>query len=131
MRMMSPCSPPQPPTPDSNSTGRKVFCVKFQKEMAGLDAPPWPGELGQRIYENVSLEAWRLWEERLKMILNEYRLMPWPSDVAVRGSRFVGRGFSPGVIQGSAAEPRYRSAASRAPRSARQELRHVVLPARK
>ena len=31
-----------------------VFCVKFQKELPGLDAPPWPGELGQRIYENVS-----------------------------------------------------------------------------
>ena len=44
--------------------------------MPGLDAPPWPGELGQRIYDNISVEAWRLWEERMKMILNEYRLMP-------------------------------------------------------
>jgi Fe-S cluster biosynthesis and repair protein YggX len=59
------------------SSGRLVKCVKFQKELPGLDAPPWPGELGQRIYENVSAEAWRLWEERMKMILNEYRLMPW------------------------------------------------------
>ena len=57
-----------------------VFCKKFQKEMPGLDAPPWPGELGQRIYDNISAEAWKLWEERMKMILNEYRLMPWQKE---------------------------------------------------
>ena len=56
------------------------MCVKFQKELPGLDAPPWPGELGQRIYENVSAQAWKLWEERMKMILNEYRLMPWQKE---------------------------------------------------
>ena len=55
-------------------------CVKFQKESSGLDDPPWPGELGQRIYDNVSAEAWKLWEERMKMILNEYRLMPWQKE---------------------------------------------------
>ncbi len=55
-------------------------CVKFQKDMPGLDAAPWPGEIGQRVYENVSAEAWKLWEERQKMILNEYRLMPWQKE---------------------------------------------------
>ena len=55
-------------------------CVKFQKELPGLDTPPWPGELGQRVYENVSGQAWKLWEERMKMILNEYRLMPWQKE---------------------------------------------------
>ena len=68
------------PVPVANQSGRKVFCVKFQKEMPGLDAPPWPGEVGQRLYENVSAEAWKLWEERQKMILNEYRLMPWQKE---------------------------------------------------
>ena len=63
-----------------NTSGRKVFCVKFQKEMPGLDQPPWPGEIGQRIYENVSAQAWKLWEDRQKMILNEYRLMPWQKE---------------------------------------------------
>ena len=58
---MSPCAPPVPPEPTKNKSGRTVFCSKFQKEMPGLDAPPWPGELGQRIFDNVSLEAWRLW----------------------------------------------------------------------
>ena len=66
--------------PGENSSGRKVFCAKFQKDLPGLDAPPWPGDLGQRIYENISLDAWKLWEERMKMILNEYRLMPWQKE---------------------------------------------------
>jgi Fe-S cluster biosynthesis and repair protein YggX len=57
-----------------------VFCVKFQREMPGLDTPPWPGELGQRVYEHVSAEAWRMWEDRMRMILNEYRLMPWQKE---------------------------------------------------
>ncbi len=77
---MSPCSPPGAPEPVGNRSGRTVQCVKFQKELPGLDAPPWPGELGQRIYENVSLEAWRLWEDRMKMILNEYRLLPFQKE---------------------------------------------------
>ena len=53
----------------------KVFCVKFQKEMAGLDEIPFEGHpLGQRIYDNVSKEAWKLWVEHMKMLMNEYRL---------------------------------------------------------
>ncbi len=60
--------------------GRTVFCVKFQRQLPGLDQPPWPGELGQRIYEHVSAEAWRGWEDRMRMILNEYRLMPWQKE---------------------------------------------------
>ena len=63
-----------------NKSGRIVFCQKFQKELPGLDAPPWPGELGQRIYDNISAQAWKLWEDRMKMILNEYRLMPWQKE---------------------------------------------------
>lgn len=55
---------------------RMVKCVKFGRELPGLEEPPWAGELGQRIYENVSEEAWKLWLEHLKMIINEYRLMP-------------------------------------------------------
>ena len=55
--------------------GRKVFCVKFQREMPGLDEVPFEGHpLGQRIYDNVSKEAWKLWIDHMKMIMNEYRL---------------------------------------------------------
>jgi Fe-S cluster biosynthesis and repair protein YggX len=81
MPNMSVCGGPTSPEPPAgNRSGRTVFCQKFQKEMPGLDAQPWPGELGQRVYENISAEAWKLWEERMKMILNEYRLMPWQKE---------------------------------------------------
>ena len=80
-RGMANCAPtPQNAAPSGNTSGRTVQCVKFQKELPGLDAPPWPGELGQRVYEKVSTQAWKLWEERMKMILNEYRLMPWQKE---------------------------------------------------
>jgi Fe-S cluster biosynthesis and repair protein YggX len=68
-------SGPVPPPAVESPNARKVFCVKFQKEMAGLDEAPFDGHpLGQRIYENVSKEAWKLWIEQMKMIMNEYRL---------------------------------------------------------
>jgi Fe-S cluster biosynthesis and repair protein YggX len=54
---------------------RIVFCVKFQRELPGLDEVPFDGHpLGQKIYENVSKEAWRMWVDHMKMIMNEYRL---------------------------------------------------------
>jgi len=59
---------------------RKVFCAKLKKELPGLEEPPWPGELGQRIYERVSADAWTEWEDRMRMILNEYRLLPWQKE---------------------------------------------------
>ena len=53
----------------------RVFCVKFQREMEGLNEVPFDGHpLGQKIYENVSKEAWKMWVDRMKMIMNEYRL---------------------------------------------------------
>ncbi|MDA1314579.1 MAG: oxidative damage protection protein [Acidobacteria bacterium] len=55
---------------------RMVKCVKFGKELPGLDETPFDGDLGQRIYDNVSKDAWRMWAEHLKMIINEYRLNP-------------------------------------------------------
>ncbi|MBI1895710.1 MAG: oxidative damage protection protein [Acidobacteria bacterium] len=64
-----------PPEPVEEEIGkRRIFCVKFQREMTALDEPPFDNPLGQRIYENVSKEAWRLWLEHMKMIMNEYRL---------------------------------------------------------
>ena len=59
---------------------RMVHCVKLGLDLPGLTEQPWPGELGQRIYEHVSARAWKLWEDRMKMILNEYRLMPWQTE---------------------------------------------------
>lgn len=53
---------------------RTVFCVKLKKDAEGLATPPYPGDLGRRIYENVSAEAWKGWLEHQKMLVNEYRL---------------------------------------------------------
>ncbi|MGD8515227.1 MAG: oxidative damage protection protein [Granulosicoccaceae bacterium] len=50
---------------------RTVQCVVTNKQAEGLDKPPYPGELGQRIYDNVSKEGWQQWLERLTMIINE------------------------------------------------------------
>ncbi len=51
-----------------------VKCVKLGRELEGLDKSPYPGELGQRIYENVSKEAWKMWIEHQTMVINEYGL---------------------------------------------------------
>jgi Fe-S cluster biosynthesis and repair protein YggX len=56
--------------------GRTVFCVKFQRDLPGLDEPPFDNELGQRIYEHVSRDAWAMWVDHCKILLNEYRLNP-------------------------------------------------------
>ena len=53
---------------------RIVQCVKLGREAEGLDFPPYPGELGKRIYENVSKAAWQGWLEHQKMLVNENRL---------------------------------------------------------
>lgn len=55
---------------------RTVQCVVLGTEAEGLDHPPYPGELGQRIYENVSKEGWQRWVRHQTMLLNEYRLTP-------------------------------------------------------
>ena len=54
-----------------------VFCVRYKKEMEGLEEPPFDSEFGQKIYKNVSQAAWGEWVDRQKMLLNEYRLQPW------------------------------------------------------
>lgn len=55
---------------------RTVNCVLLQKEAEGLDFAPYPGELGQRIYANVSKQAWQKWLGHQTMLINEYRLTP-------------------------------------------------------
>jgi Fe-S cluster biosynthesis and repair protein YggX len=53
---------------------RMVKCVKLGRELEGLDKPPFAGELGQRIYDNVSKEGWKLWTQHMTMVVNEFRL---------------------------------------------------------
>lgn len=53
---------------------RLIYCQKLKKEAEGLDFPPYPGELGKKIYLEISKEAWQMWLERQTMFINEYRL---------------------------------------------------------
>ena len=53
---------------------RMVQCVKLRREAVGLDFPPYPGELGKRIFEKVSREAWADWIKHQTMLVNENRL---------------------------------------------------------
>ena len=53
-----------------------VQCIKTGKEAEGLNFPPYPGDLGKRIYESISKEAWEGWVGHQTMLINEYRLTP-------------------------------------------------------
>lgn len=53
---------------------RTVFCKKYQSEMEGLSAPPYPGPKGQEIFEHISKQAWQEWQAHQTRIINEKRL---------------------------------------------------------
>lgn len=53
---------------------RTVFCKKYQREMEGLDAPPYPGSKGQELYETISKQAWQDWLAHQTMLINEKHL---------------------------------------------------------
>ena len=53
---------------------RMVYCVKLQRELPGLEKPPFPGELGKRIFENISQQAWEMWPAQSTLIINHYGL---------------------------------------------------------
>ncbi len=53
---------------------RMVKCVLLGEELEGLERPPYPGDLGQRIFEQVSKQAWQQWLQHQTMLINEYRL---------------------------------------------------------
>jgi len=55
---------------------RNVQCVVLKSEAPGLERVPYPGPLGQRIYESVSREGWSRWVKHQVMLMNEYRLSP-------------------------------------------------------
>lgn len=55
---------------------RMVMCAKLGREAEGFESPPFPGEFGLRIYENISLDAWDLWKEHQTILINHYGLHP-------------------------------------------------------
>jgi len=56
--------------------GKMVNCVILKEEAEGLDKAPYPGELGQRILDNVSKAGWKKWMQQQTMLMNEHRLSP-------------------------------------------------------
>ena len=68
--------PAPAPQQSAGHSERIVHCVKFGRDLPGLDRIPWKGEIGKRVYENVSKDAWKMWLEHSKMVMNEYRLNP-------------------------------------------------------
>lgn len=80
---------------------RMVKCVVLKREAEGLDAPPHPGTLGQRIYENVSKEGWKQWLDRLTMIINENSLSSADTaSIEVIEQHMVGFLFGEGAMGG-------------------------------
>jgi Fe-S cluster biosynthesis and repair protein YggX len=74
-----------------------VFCHILQREAEGLDFPPHPGPLGQRIYENISREAWQHWLAHLTVLINDYGLSTAdPASIAVIEQHMLGFLFSEG-----------------------------------
>ena len=59
---------------------RTINCVMLGEGAEGLDYSPYPGDLGQRIYDNVSNEAWQRWLGHQTILINEYRLSPIEPD---------------------------------------------------
>lgn len=53
---------------------RSVFCRKYQQELEGLEKPPYPGPLGQKVYETISKQAWQEWTDHQTMLINEKHL---------------------------------------------------------
>lgn len=80
---------------------RKVFCQVLKQEAEGLDAPPHPGDLGRRVYENVSKEGWRKWLERLTMIVNENAMSTAdPATIGIIEQHMLGFLFGEGDLGG-------------------------------
>ncbi len=53
-----------------------ISCAKLGKQMMGLEHPTWPGELGQRIFDEISQQAWQNWLRQQTILINEYKLSP-------------------------------------------------------
>jgi Fe-S cluster biosynthesis and repair protein YggX len=80
---------------------RTVHCVKLGREAEGLDRPPYPGPLGQRIFESVSKEGWQMWLRQQTMLINENRL----SAVDPKARKFLAEEMEKFFFGGGSAVP--------------------------
>lgn len=89
---------------------RIVFCQKLKREAAGLDYPPHSGPLGERIFENISQEAWQQWLSHLAILLNDYGLTSAdPESIAFIEQQMLGFLFGEGEFADAAIKPPRRS----------------------
>ena len=80
---------------------RMVQCAKLQREAEGLETPPHPGEIGQRIYDHISKESWDEWLQRQQMIINENQLNTAdPSSIELLEKHMLGFFFEEGNFGG-------------------------------
>jgi Fe-S cluster biosynthesis and repair protein YggX len=80
---------------------RTVQCIVLGEEKPGLDRPPYPGDLGQRIFDNVSQEAWKQWLGHQTMLINEYRLVP----IEPKDRKFLEEEMEKFFFQGGSSAP--------------------------
>jgi Fe-S cluster biosynthesis and repair protein YggX len=78
-----------------------VKCALLGIEAEGLDYVPYPGELGQRVYANISKQAWQQWLAHQTMLINEYRLTP----IEPKARKFLEQEMEKFLFQGGAAQP--------------------------
>jgi Fe-S cluster biosynthesis and repair protein YggX len=80
---------------------RFILCVKLNKKSEGLEYQPYPGELGKKIYEEVSQEAWQLWLTHQTMLINEHRL----SMLDLKAREFLAREMKLFLFDSGSAKP--------------------------
>ena len=80
---------------------RMVNCVLLEEELPGFERPPYPGELGKRVYEEVSQQAWQMWLRHQTMLINEYRL----SLIEPKARKFLEEEMRKFLFEGGAKKP--------------------------
>jgi len=80
---------------------RTVYCQYLKREAPGLERVPYPGELGKRIFENISAQAWQEWVRHQTMLLNEYRLSP----IEPKARKFLVEEMEKFLFSGGSARP--------------------------
>lgn len=80
---------------------RTIFCQKLGKEAEGLERPPQPGDLGIRIYEHISKDAWQAWLSHQTMLINEYRL----SSIDPKARQFLKQEMEQFLFGGESSKP--------------------------
>jgi Fe-S cluster biosynthesis and repair protein YggX len=85
---------------------RIVFCQLLKREAEGLEYPPHPGELGARIFESISAEAWQRWLAHLSVLLNDFQLSTAdPRSIAFIEQHMLGFLFGEGEFGGAGLAP--------------------------